>query len=168
MKLSTRAHYGLRAIVTIAKLSNGSQPVSVMDIAKAENISDTYLEQLVLKLRCAGLLKSYRGARGGYTLVKSPDEITVGEVMTAAGEKLIFTDCTSRKGCSRARKRGGICPSGYFWTKLNLTVQKLADETTVGELIRAEALTMEQKMEAKQKLLSEEKRTAELNASVEQ
>lgn len=102
MKVSTRAHYGLRAMVTIAQMEkSGIVPVSVMDIAQREELSDTYLEQLVSKLRRAGLLRSYRGANGGYELAKDPSEITILEIVQASGENWSSRSARStRKGAN--------------------------------------------------------------------
>lgn len=130
MKLSTRAHYGLRAMVTIARyMRDGHVPVSVMDICRVEGISDTYLEQLISKLRHNGLLRSYRGAKGGYELTRPPEEITVMEVLKAAGEKIIFPDCSTDEGCRHAKSLGQPCPSAGFWCDLNDAVEKLGAKT---------------------------------------
>ena len=147
MKLSTRAHYGLRAVVAIAKLAKNGEPVSVNDIATSEGLSDTYLEQLVSKLRRAGILRSYRGARGGYELVKDPDSITVTEVLEAAGEKLVFPECTTEEGCVRAKDSGAMCPSGCFWTDLCRMVDRMTEENTVGSLIRRQEELLRKKNE---------------------
>ncbi|MCI7403645.1 RrF2 family transcriptional regulator [Pyramidobacter sp.] len=136
MKVSTRAHYGLRAVIAISEMARSGLPVSVSDVAKAENLSDTYLEQLVSKLRRAGILRSYRGARGGYELVRDPDTITVAEVLRAAGEQIVFPECTTPEGCELAHQRGHVCASSHFWQNLNFMVNKIAEETTVGSLIR--------------------------------
>lgn len=137
MKVSTRGHYGLRAVVVIAKMAQEGLPISVSDVAKQENLSTTYLEQLVSKLRRAGILRSYRGPHGGYELVKDPDHITVADVLEAAGEKIIFPDCTLDEGCLRAMQLGQECPSSFFWKKLAAAVRKISEETTIGELLRA-------------------------------
>ncbi|EHM12889.1 rrf2 family protein, putative transcriptional regulator [Jonquetella anthropi DSM 22815] len=137
MKVSTRAHYGLRAMVTIAQMEkSGIVPVSVMDIAQREELSDTYLEQLVSKLRRAGLLRSYRGANGGYELAKDPSEITILEIVQASGEKLEFPECAfNEKGCELARQRGSVCPSAFFWRKLSSAVLELSRSMTLEDLL---------------------------------
>ncbi len=144
MKLSTRAHYGLRAVVAIAKLTRNDEPVSVTDVAKAEDLSDTYLEQLMSKLRRAGILKSYRGAHGGYVLGKDPNDITIAEILDAAGERIVFPDCAEKEGCARARSLGQVCSSAYFWMLLHSEVDKLLQHTTLGDLFRMEARALAQ------------------------
>jgi Rrf2 family protein len=83
MKLSTKGRYGLRAVVDLAIYSEDGTPVSIQSISQREQISESYLEQLVRKLRNADILISHRGAAGGYVLARPADEITVGEVLRA-------------------------------------------------------------------------------------
>lgn len=137
MKISTRGHYGLRAVVVIAEMAEQGLPVSVSDIAQAENLSTTYLEQLVSKLRRLGILRSYRGPKGGYELSHSADEITVAEVLQATGEQLVFPDCAMEEGCDRALHLGQECPSSFFWKKLADSFRQISQETTIGDLLRA-------------------------------
>lgn len=131
MKVSTRGHYGLRAVVAIAKMAKDGVPVSVSDVAESENISDTYLEQLVSRLRRAGILRSYRGAHGGYELLRDPDTVTVSEILSAAGERVIFPADTKAAGAS-----GHGLAAQAFWNDLKTLVNKMMDETTIGDLIR--------------------------------
>lgn len=136
MRISTRGHYGLRAVIAISRLAQKGLPVSVNDVAREENLSNTYLEQLVSRLRCAGILRSHRGARGGYELVRDPDSISVAEVLRAAGEQFVFPECTSPSGCERQAELGMPCPSSFFWMKLYEAVCRVAEETSLGELLR--------------------------------
>ena len=82
MKLSTKGRYGLRAMLDLA-LHSESEAVSIASIAARQNISESYLEQLIAKLRKAGLVSSVRGAGGGYVLTKMPEEISVGDILRA-------------------------------------------------------------------------------------
>ena len=79
LKLSTKGRYGLRALIDLALYSE-SEAVSIQSIATRQNISDSYLEQLVRKLKSAGLVVSVRGAQGGYKLARPAGEISVGAV----------------------------------------------------------------------------------------
>ena len=79
MKLSTKGTYGLRAILDVAENQNIG-PVSISSIADRQNLSENYLEQLMSKLKKAGLIASVRGAQGGYTLSRDPADINVGEI----------------------------------------------------------------------------------------
>ena len=78
MKLSTKGRYGLRALIDLAQYSE-EEPVSISCIAERQNLSERYLEQLMSLLKKAGLIKSIRGAGGGYVLAKDAGEISVGD-----------------------------------------------------------------------------------------
>ncbi len=80
MKISTKGRYGLTIMIELAK-QNGNGPISLKSIAKENNLSEHYLEQLVAPLRNASLVKSVRGAYGGYVLAKEPDDITAGDII---------------------------------------------------------------------------------------
>ena len=82
MKLSTKGRYGLRALIDLAQYSKDA-PVSIMSISSRQELSERYLEQLMSMLKKAGLMKSIRGAAGGYILAKPADEISVGDVLRA-------------------------------------------------------------------------------------
>ena len=82
MKLSTRARYGLKALIDLG-LHSENETVSLQSIAERQDISVSYLEQLMGKLRKAGIVKSIRGAQGGYRLGRPPEEISVGDILRA-------------------------------------------------------------------------------------
>ena len=82
MKLSTKGKYGLRAMIDLGRYSE-KEPVSIGSVAARQEISERYLEQLVALLKKAGLVKSIRGASGGYVLAKKPSEISVGDILRA-------------------------------------------------------------------------------------
>ena len=79
MKLSTKGRYGLRALIDLALYSE-KEAASIASISARQQISESYLEQLIAKLRKAGLVKSVRGAGGGYMLAKPASEISVGDI----------------------------------------------------------------------------------------
>lgn len=80
MKISTKGRYALRLMVDLA-LNNTGEPISLKDIARKENISDKYLEQIISVLNKAGYVRSIRGAQGGYMLRKKPEDYTVGMIL---------------------------------------------------------------------------------------
>jgi len=92
MKVSTRGRYGLKAMFELA-LSYGEGPISLTVIAERQGISVNYLEQLISPLKKAFLVKSVRGAQGGYMLYKEPKEITVGIILTTLEGSLAPTNC---------------------------------------------------------------------------
>ena len=92
MKLSSRSRYGLRAALDLA-LEYGNGPLQIKAIAKREDISNKYLEQLMTILKTSGLVRSFRGPKGGYVLAKPPNEIKLKEVFTALEGPLVAVEC---------------------------------------------------------------------------
>ncbi|NJL49708.1 MAG: Rrf2 family transcriptional regulator [Leptolyngbyaceae cyanobacterium SM2_5_2] len=86
MKLTTRGHYSVKALLDLA-LQPWGQPVSVNTIATRQALPPPYLEKLLIDLRRAGLVESVRGAQGGYRLAKPPDHIFLGQILEAVGEQ---------------------------------------------------------------------------------
>jgi len=92
MKLSSRSRYGLRAALDLA-LEYGKGPLQIKAIANREDISNKYLEQLMTILKTSGLVRSFRGPKGGYVLAKPPKEIKLKEVFTALEGPLVAVEC---------------------------------------------------------------------------
>ena len=92
MRLSTRGRYGTRLMVDLAQ-HYADGPVSLAEIAKRQDLSAKYLEQLIILLKGAGLIRSVRGRRGGYMLARRPEEISVGEIVETLEGKLSLVDC---------------------------------------------------------------------------
>src|SRR5690554_5303050 len=91
MRISTKGRYGLTIMIELAK-KYGDGPVSLKSIAQANNLSEHYLEQLVAPLRNAGLVKSIRGAYGGYILSKHPSQITSGDVIRVLEGPIVLVE----------------------------------------------------------------------------
>ena len=96
MRLSTKGRYGLKAMFDLT-VNNGSEPISLNNIAKRQDISEHYLEQLMAILRKSGLVQSVRGAYGGYILARKPSEITVGDILRALEGPIGLVDCVLEK-----------------------------------------------------------------------
>ena len=111
MKLSTRSRYGTRMILDLAQ-HHGKGAVQLGEIAKRQNISLKYLEQIIRPLKQAGFIKSFRGAKGGHILNKSPEEVTVGEVVSVleGGNTLVNCD-REPEVCDRVDS----CVTRYIW-----------------------------------------------------
>ena len=95
MRLSKKSEYGLRALIELTA-GRGHTPLQRQDIARRQHIPLEYLEQILLRLRNAGLLASRRGVSGGYTLIKSPEEITLGQVIRILDGPLAPIGCVSK------------------------------------------------------------------------
>ena len=134
MKLSTKGRYGLRAMIDLARYSE-KEPVSISSIAMRQDISERYLEQLVGLLKKAGLVRSIRGATGGYVLTKSAGEISVGDVLRALEGRLEPVRCAafySEEGCMASDG----CVTKYVWQKINDSINEAVDKMMLDELVR--------------------------------
>lgn len=132
MKLSTRARYALRATVDLA-LYCDQHPVSRKEIARRQDISPHYMEQLFAKMRDAGLIKAVRGPGGGYLLSKSPEEITVGAVIRAVDEVLAPVPCLRTESpleCDRAP----TCVTRPLWKDLGDRTDEFLESRTIQDL----------------------------------
>ena len=132
MNLSTRGRYGTRLIVELAK-HYGRGPLSVSQISKNQSIPVKYLEQLIIPLKRARLIKSVRGPRGGHMLTEPPDRISVWDVVRLLEVKFSFVDCLSDpETCDHA----GDCPVRPVWGKAYQAMVEVFKKTTLGALIR--------------------------------
>lgn len=133
MKLSTKGRYGLRAMIDMARYSE-KEPVSISSIAVRQEISEGYLEQLVSLLKKAGLVKSIRGAGGGYILARNMAEISVGDILRALEGSLEPVRCAafySEEGCIASDG----CVTKYVWQKINDNINRTVDEIKLDELV---------------------------------
>lgn len=142
MKLSTKGRYGLRALIDLAQHSE-HEAVSISSIAQRQNISESYLEQLVARLRKAGLVMSIRGAQGGYRLAKPADTISVGDVLRALEGNLRAVECAAltQKGCQGSE----LCVAKYVWEKINESIAATVDEMMLGQLVEESRMVQQKK-----------------------
>ncbi len=134
MKLSTKGRYGLRAMIDLARYSE-EEPVSISSIAARQDISERYLEQLVGMLKKAGLVRSIRGAAGGYVLARGTGEISVGDVLRALEGSLEPVRCAafySEEGCTAADG----CVTKYVWQRINESINDTVDHMMLDELVQ--------------------------------
>ena len=142
MKLSTKGRYGLRAMVDLGIYSE-REPVSISSIAQRQQISDRYLEQLIGKLKKAGLVSSSRGAQGGYQLAHAPEAITVGDIIDATEGPLNISECISDEGCCSL---SGQCRTSRVWEYLSNSINNVLQSITLRDMLeqdRLDALTQE-------------------------
>jgi Rrf2 family cysteine metabolism transcriptional repressor len=129
LRLSTRARYALRAMLELSLRSDGR--VLLRDIAEQQDLPPKYLEQLAIPLRHAGLIEAQRGSAGGYVLAKSPEEITVLEVVEAVEGPLDVAKCVVR---STVCPRASSCASRNVWVKLSRHVRQYLGEVTLADV----------------------------------
>ena len=133
MKISTKGRYGLRALIDLARYSE-IEPVSISSIAARQKISERYLEQLMTLLKKAGLIKSIRGAGGGYVLAKELEEISVGDVLRALEGNLEPVECTGFDEEDSCEAAGG-CVTKYVWQRINESINKTVNEISLKQLV---------------------------------
>jgi Rrf2 family cysteine metabolism transcriptional repressor len=129
--ISTRSRYGLKLMYELA-LRYGAQPVFLKDIASAHAISEKYLSKLVIPLRGAGLVSSFRGAHGGYALAREPRAITVREIVQVLEGKISPAVGPRRKGDSADSH-----PTDGVWILLDKTVLQTLENVTLESLVQA-------------------------------
>jgi Rrf2 family protein len=134
LKLSTKGRYGLRALIDLA-LHSETDAVALSSIAERQNISISYLEQLIAKLKKAGLVNSTRGAQGGYTLAKAPEEISVGDILRALEGDLNPVDCAEIHGKENTCESSDLCVTKYVWKRISDSINNAVNEIMLSELV---------------------------------
>jgi Rrf2 family protein len=118
--ISTRSRYGLRFLIDLVQRGRAG-PVDLGSIAERQAIPETYLAKLVIPLRNAGIIRSARGARGGYELALSPDEISVFDIVEVLEGRSSLLECTDRPElCARAAD----CPTLPIWIGLEQAMRE--------------------------------------------
>lgn len=139
MMFSTKAEYGIRVMVHLGRHSDGDA-ISLGSIADAEGLPLAYLEHLVQRLRRAELVESRRGARGGYTLARTPEDITMAEVVQALEGEIAPIECITADGdgglvCSREHI-DTPCPTKLLWTRVQGSIVRTLTDMTLADLVR--------------------------------
>ena len=123
MKISTKGRYALRLMLDVALNSNGAA-VPLRDVAQRQEISDKYLEQIVTQLSRAGLVRSVRGAGGGYLLTRPPEEYTVGEILRTLEGNLAPVSCADADDVCRC-SRADQCVTVEVWRDIQAAVSSV-------------------------------------------
>lgn len=133
MKLSTKGRYGLRAMLDLAIHSKETH-VALFSIAERQDVSENYLEQVFATLRKAGLVKSIKGAQGGYVLADQPANIRIGTILRALEGDLSITD-TSGAAEDPAEDSIQYCIQVNVWDRINESINNLVDAMTLEDLV---------------------------------
>ncbi|MDA5109978.1 MULTISPECIES: cysteine metabolism transcriptional regulator CymR [Brevibacillus] len=124
MKISTKGRYGLTIMMELANRF-GEGPISLRSIAQRHDLSEHYLEQLIAPLRNAGLVKSIRGAYGGYVLAKKPDEISAGDIIRVLEGPISPVEFTEEEDPAKR----------YLWLRIRDSISAVLDSTSLQDLI---------------------------------
>ncbi len=134
MKLSTKSRYGARAVVEIA-LHYLNGPVKRKDIVKNQEISDSYLENILIALKNGGIITTIRGANGGYMLSRPPSELNLFEVVKILEGSLSPVECLDNPSSC---KRVNFCSTRVVWKKLKEAKEDVLKNVTIQDLINIE------------------------------
>jgi Rrf2 family protein len=138
MMFSTKAEYGVRVMVHLARHSDGAA-IPLSAIADAEGLPLAYLEHLVQRLRRAELVESRRGAHGGYTLARTPEDITMAEVVQALEGEIAPIECITAEDDGAlvcAREGDSPCPTKLLWTRVQGSIVRTLTDMTLADLVR--------------------------------
>ncbi len=134
MKLSTRSRYGTKMMVDLAQHVDQG-PVPIYDIAKRQDISVKYLEQLIIPLKKAKYIKSVRGPKGGHMLAKPLKEVTIGEIVRLLESEPWVVPCLENaKACNLT----GRCRTRRVWEKASKAFYNILDSVTLAEIIKSD------------------------------
>ena len=133
MKLTTKGRYAVMAMADLALYRNKG-PISLTDISLRQNISLPYLEQIFIKLKNNKLVKSVRGAKGGYILEASPEEIKISNIISAVDEEVKMLNCKkeSKKGCNNKTTK---CITHNLWDQLDQHINSFFEKVKLQDLI---------------------------------
>ena len=134
MKLTTKGRYAVMAMADLA-LFKDKGPISLTDISLRQNISLAYLEQIFIKLKNKKLVKSIRGAKGGYELETSPEEIRISNIISAVDEEVKMLSCNkeSKKGCNNKSSK---CITHNLWDQLDQHINNFFEKVKLQDLVK--------------------------------
>ena len=139
MKLTTKGRYAVMAMADLA-LFKDKGPISLTDISLRQNISLAYLEQIFIKLKNNNLVNSVRGAKGGYVLEKSPEEIKISKIISAVDEEIKTLNCKkeSKKGCNNKSSK---CITHNLWDQLDQHINSFFEKVKLQDLVKKNQIT---------------------------
>jgi Rrf2 family iron-sulfur cluster assembly transcriptional regulator len=133
MKVSTRGDYACRALLSLALRSDGVGPTSVRDIAERTGLPQPYLEQILLALKGAGIVRSKRGVGGGYVLAREPAVITLGDIVSAVDGPIVVGDF-GEPHQNGACDHEGQCVLLAVWAGVSDEMRRLLDALTLADV----------------------------------
>jgi Rrf2 family transcriptional regulator, iron-sulfur cluster assembly transcription factor len=131
MRLTTKGRFAVTAMIDVAMHSTAG-PATLAGVSERQKISLSYLEQLFGKLRRSGLVESVRGPGGGYHLARSPETVTVADVIVAVDEPIDATQCGGQENCRDDRR----CMTHELWATLNERILDYLQSVTLADLVR--------------------------------
>ena len=138
MRLTTKGRYAVMAMADLA-LFKDNGPISLKDISLRQNISLAYLEQIFIKLKQENLVKSVRGAKGGYELKSPPEEIKISNIILAVNEEIKTLNCKkeSKKGCN---SKSSKCITHNLWDQLDQHINSFFEKVKLQDLLKKDQM----------------------------
>ncbi|MDZ7734065.1 MAG: Rrf2 family transcriptional regulator [Acidimicrobiia bacterium] len=133
MKVSTRGDYAARALLSLTLHAEESGPTSVRDIAERTGLPQPYLEQILLALKGAGLVRSKRGVGGGYVLAREPERITLGDIVSAVDGPIVAGDF-GEPHTDGACDHEGQCVLLAIWAEVGDHMRECLDSWTLADI----------------------------------
>ena len=140
MRITTWTEYSLIISIHLAKRGrHGAAPVAARELAETERLPADYVEQILLRLRRAGIVESVRGAKGGYFLAKDPAGITVRDVMTASEHQTFEMNCDNHPVDAERCGPGTACTIRPVWQALQTRIDDFLGGISLFDLLKEEA-----------------------------
>ncbi|MGE0353600.1 MAG: Rrf2 family transcriptional regulator [Gemmatimonadales bacterium] len=140
MRVTTWTEYSLIITAHLARrLADNGTPVAARELAESERLPPDYVEQILLRLRRAGLVESVRGARGGYYLARAPETISVHQVMSASEHQTFEVNCGNHPIDAERCGPEGNCSIRPVWLALQARIEDLLDNVSIADLLKPEA-----------------------------
>jgi Rrf2 family protein len=134
MRITSSMEYATRLMVSLARDHEGG-PASAEKLSQSENVPVDYVNQLLMKLRRAGIIQSQRGQGGGYSLSRKPEEITVGQILRAVEGKIFEDVCEKYASAAKDCHHQAGCGISPVWKKLGIMIEKYFDGITLAALL---------------------------------
>jgi len=136
LRLSTKGQYGVRAMYEIARAKSVG-PVTIKQISERQNVSVSYLEQILNTLRKSGIIQSVKGPGGGYILARVPEKISIGEILRELEGPVAITSCLDpSEGCIRVDS----CVTHLLWKSLGENIERFLDSMSLKDLLGGDQL----------------------------
>jgi Rrf2 family transcriptional regulator, iron-sulfur cluster assembly transcription factor len=143
VKFSTKSRYGTRLLLDMAQHYNQG-PIQLGEIARRQNISVKYLEQIIIPLKRARYVESMRGPKGGHVLAKPPEEITLAEIVALLEDGASMVDCAENAAvCERAES----CPTRFIWQEASQAMFDRLKSITLADLVQRANTTPVEKLD---------------------
>jgi len=145
LRLSTKGQYGVRAMYEVAKAGSVG-PVTIKEISEKQDVSVAYLEQILNKLRKAGIIQSVKGPGGGYMLARDPEKISIGQILKELEGPVAITSCLDpSEGCVRVDS----CVTHLLWKSLGDNIERFLDSMSLQDLLSGNQIIAENKKRKK-------------------